>query len=62
MCIRDSYDVTGKICPNPYVYNTTKHTWDAFKKAIAESGTEDKDSMKMCIRDRLWRKRMDGAS
>ena len=39
------YDVTGKICPNPYVYNTTKHTWDAFKKAIAESGTEDKDIM-----------------
>ena len=39
------YDVTGKICPNPYVYNTTKHTWDAFKKAIAERGTEDKDSM-----------------
>ena len=39
------YDVTGKICPNPYVYNTTKHTWDAFKKAIAESGTADKDSM-----------------
>ena len=39
------YDVTGKICPNPYVYNTTKHTWDAFKKAIAEGGTADKDSM-----------------
>lgn len=29
------YDVTGKICPNPYVYNTTKHTWKAFKKAIS---------------------------
>ena len=28
------YDVTGKICPNPYVYNTTKHTWDAFKKPL----------------------------
>lgn len=28
------YDVTGKICPNPYVYNTTAHTWDAFKAAI----------------------------
>ena len=28
------HDVTGKICPNPYVYNTTKHTWDAFKKAL----------------------------
>ena len=22
------YDVTGKICPNPYVYNTSAHTWD----------------------------------
>lgn len=29
------YDVTGKICPNPYVYNTTKHTWDEFKAAIS---------------------------
>ena len=39
------YDVTGKICPNPYVYNTTKHTWDDFKKAIADGGAADKDSM-----------------
>lgn len=29
------YDVTGKICPNPYVYNAGEHTWDAFKAAIA---------------------------
>ena len=29
------YDVTGKICPNPYVYNTTAHTWDEFKKNIS---------------------------
>lgn len=29
------YDVTGKICPNPYVYNTTAHTWDEFKKLIS---------------------------
>lgn len=28
------YDVTGKICPNPYVYNHTSHTWDDFKSAI----------------------------
>ncbi len=28
------YDVTGKICPNPYVYNHTRHTWDAFKAAL----------------------------
>lgn len=29
------YDVTGKICGNPYVYNYTKHTWDDFKIAIS---------------------------
>lgn len=29
------YDVTGKICPNPYVYNTGTYTWDAFKQAIS---------------------------
>ena len=28
------YDVTGKICPNPYVYNTTAHTWEKFKQMI----------------------------
>ena len=31
------YDVTGKICPNPYVYNTTAHTWDEFRKKISLS-------------------------
>lgn len=30
------YDVTGKICPNPYVYNHTKHTWADFKTAISQ--------------------------
>ena len=28
------YDVTGKICPNPYVYNHTDHTWETFKAAL----------------------------
>ncbi len=32
------YDVTGKICPNPFVYNTGAHTWTGFKKAIASIG------------------------
>nr|DAQ55349.1 MAG TPA: N acetylmuramoyl L alanine amidase endolysin [Caudoviricetes sp.] len=36
------YDVTGKICPNPYVYNTTAHTWDAFKAALEEPAAEVK--------------------
>lgn len=33
------YDVTGKICPNPYVYNHTKHTWEAFKTALMSPET-----------------------
>ena len=36
------YDVTGKICPNPYVYNTTAHTWGAFKAALEEPTVEVK--------------------
>lgn len=31
------YDVTGKICPNPFVYNTGSITWEKFKAAISES-------------------------
>ncbi len=29
------HDVTGKICPNPYVWNHTQHTWDGFQAALA---------------------------
>ena len=29
------YDVTGKICPNPYYYNLFESTWQAFKAAIS---------------------------
>lgn len=39
------YDVTGKTCPNPYVYNHTAHIWDAFKEAIASGNVQEKDSM-----------------
>ena len=31
------YDVVGKICPNPYVYNTGRHTWDTFKSALLKT-------------------------
>lgn len=31
------YDVTGKICPNPFVYNHTDHTWDDFKAALTDN-------------------------
>lgn len=36
------HDVTGKICPNPYVWNHTKHTWDTFKAALM--ATQEKKS------------------
>lgn len=31
------YDVTGKICPNPFVYNQGKYSWNDFKNAISNS-------------------------
>lgn len=31
------YDVTGKVCPAPYVHNTTQHTWEEFQKAISDN-------------------------
>lgn len=31
------HDVTGKICPNPYVYNHTKHTWNDFKASLMDA-------------------------
>lgn len=34
------FDVTGKICPNPYVYNHTQHTWDDFKAALMKIPSE----------------------
>ncbi len=42
------YDVTGKICPNPFVYNHTQHTWEAFKAALVvmpekKSGWKEED-------------------
>lgn len=34
------YDVTHKICPNPFVYNHTKHTWDNFKESLIDNNDE----------------------
>lgn len=35
------YDVTGKTCPAPYVFNSGKHTWDQFLKKISDSKGEE---------------------
>lgn len=55
------YDVTGKICPNPYVYNHTKHTWQSFKAQIsggsapAQSSPVQNSSGKIILKvDGLW--------
>ena len=34
------YDVTGKICPNPYVYTEGKNTWETFQKGISEKNAD----------------------
>lgn len=28
------FDVTGKVCPAPYVHNETRHTWEEFREAL----------------------------
>lgn len=33
------YDVTGKICPAPYVLNNTKHTWNEFLDKIQNNNS-----------------------
>lgn len=35
------YDVTGKICPNPYYYNLFESTWQTFKEAISAPEAQD---------------------
>ena len=49
------YDVTGKICPNPYVYNHTVHTWDEFKAAIAAPEEEEEKKSGWQQEDGGWR-------
>lgn len=42
------YDVTGKICPNPYVYNLFGETWQKFKEAlVAQEEDQSKNKYTM---------------
>ncbi len=41
------YDVTGKICPNPYYYNLFESTWQAFKAAISTTDSEENTTQGM---------------
>lgn len=43
------YDVTGKCCPAPYVFNKGKHTWSDFKKAIGEDNMPFIDVIKKAV-------------
>ena len=40
------YDVTGKICPNPYVYNTSAHTWTSLSVKSADRQKRRRAAMK----------------
>ena len=33
------YDVTGKTCPAPYIFNNGKHTWAQFQASIKDNST-----------------------
>jgi N-acetyl-anhydromuramyl-L-alanine amidase AmpD len=46
------YDVTGKICPAPYVHNNTKHTWTEFKNALGGKATETVSKGYLCKGDK----------
>lgn len=37
------YDVTGKICPNPYIFNVFEATWQKFKAAIAQPEAQEQE-------------------
>lgn len=49
------YDVTGKICPNPYVYNCTQHVWDEFKKKISGAAPATGGTQKLYRVRRSWK-------
>lgn len=38
------YDVTGKICPAPFVYNNQKRTWDGFKRRLTANPSSTESS------------------
>ncbi len=39
------FDVTGKVCPAPFVHNTTQHTWEEFQKKISSKGGHEKGGL-----------------
>lgn len=46
------YDVSGKICPAPYVKNNTKHTWDSFTKKIkTTTNSSSQQKSKISVKD-----------
>lgn len=55
-------DVTGKICPNPFVYNHTKHTWTKFKTALtAKEEVITPGWVRAVDGIRWWYRRADGS-
>jgi len=55
------YDVVGKICPNPYVYNHTKNTWESFKNAISNQNSKQEGFIRAADGTRWWYQYKDGS-
>lgn len=49
------YDVTGKICPNPYVYNHTQFIWSDFKAGLVPNVEYKKSGWKHEDNETVWR-------
>ena len=48
------YDVTGKVCPAPYVYNNKNHTWDEFKKRLKPASTVEPEVKEVEFDKIIW--------
>lgn len=50
------YDVNHKTCPNPYVYNNTKHTWSTFKAALTSNDNSSSSVVVEEVKTEEWKK------
>lgn len=49
------YDVTGKTCPAPFVYNNQKWTWDKFKVALQDAPAQNEVKKEESNASIIWK-------
>lgn len=52
------YDITGKICPNPYVFNAGEDTWGRFKALLSSNTGEAQEGTKITGKAKATAKQM----